>query len=465
MADSRLPAPIPGGVADHFWTDAALRESLRARLLHSFHQWGYSDVLPPAFEYAETFDSRANPVLREELYRFVDRDGSLLALRADMTIPVARLVATRLHDAPMPQRFCYAGSIYRYGDTRAGQQREFWQAGVELIGEAAPAADAEILVLALAALRDAGIGQAGIDNAGVGHAGIGDIRLAVGHLGFFDALMAELSLSASGKDALFEAVDGRSDGALHKFLQGTNLTAEQRAVVAALPSLSGTDYDEILDRAQSLCLSDAMRTAIDAMRAILAHVSFYGDDGARSLYVDLSEIHNLGYYTGLTFEALTVGLGYPIASGGRYDSLIGTFGSGQPAVGLAINLDRILYLQQAAAPRSASGPLPAHVLVGGEADAAFHSAVAALRAALPELRVAADLAHRLDLSDFTAFAARVMPWLALWFDGECFVLSEGSQFQAQSGRLTISEVIELARTHMTSHAQRTAMTPEADGSR
>jgi len=87
--------------------------------------------------------------------RFLDRDGSMLALRADMTIPVARLVATRLHDCALPQRFCYAGSVFRDVEPRAGQQREFWQAGVELIGSAAPDADAEVLALTARALVEA----------------------------------------------------------------------------------------------------------------------------------------------------------------------------------------------------------------------------------------------------------------------------------------------------------------------
>lgn len=426
-------APIPSGVADYFWADAAQREHLRATLLTSFRQWGYADVLPPAFEYAETFDRRANPELREELYRFVDRDGSLLALRADMTIPVARLVATRLHDAPMPQRYCYAGSIYRYGDTRAGQQREFWQAGVELVGAAEPTADAEILALTVNALRGVGLF---------------DVRLAVGHLGFFDALIADLALTEAARTALLDAVDRNSEAALVTFLQGTNLSEPQRAAVSALPSLRGERQGQILEHAAAFCLDDAMRAALGNLRELLAAYACHGEGaipGSRTLYVDLTEIHNLGYYTGLTFEALSPGLGYAVASGGRYDTLLGTFGQDRPAVGVAINLDRVLYVKQAAGERAAAGPLPPDILMGGRADRSLYRAAARLRAIDPSLRVAVDLCARPSRGEFEAFAAEVAAEVALWFDGESFFACRGSAIATPFEPVSLADVEEIMR--------------------
>jgi ATP phosphoribosyltransferase regulatory subunit len=148
---------VPAGVADYFWGEAYARRTLETTLLDVFRTWGYGDVVTPAFEYADTLGARGSHELQSELCRFLDRDGSMLALRADMTIPVARLVGTRLHDAPLPHRFCYSGSVFRDVEPRAGQQREFWQAGVELLGSAAPTADAEVLTLTAHALGAAGI--------------------------------------------------------------------------------------------------------------------------------------------------------------------------------------------------------------------------------------------------------------------------------------------------------------------
>jgi ATP phosphoribosyltransferase regulatory subunit len=322
---ARPPAPIPQGVADHFWGQAASRRALEVELLRLFASWGYGDVLTPAFEYAETLDQRANPELQSELYRFVDRDGRMLALRADMTIPVARLVATRLHDLPMPQRFCYAGSVFRYGETQAGRQREFQQAGIELIGAAQPAADAEVLALTVRAVQAAGVD---------------DVRLAVGHIGFFHALLHELALPAHAAAALFDAVDRNSDAALAAFLEAGALPANRRAAIADLPHLSGDDPDAILAHAERLILNDDMATALANLRAVLEALRAHGISDR--VYLDLTEVHNLGYYTGITFEALTPGLGFALAGGGRYDHLVGTFGAPQPAVGAALMVDRLL---------------------------------------------------------------------------------------------------------------------------
>ena len=115
-------------------------------------RWAYVEVIPPTFEYAETLAAEAGTQLAEELYRFFDRDGRALALRPDLTIPTARLAGSKLYDQPLPQRFFYTGPAFRYEEPRAGRQREFWQAGIELIGAASPDADAEVLAFAAQAL-------------------------------------------------------------------------------------------------------------------------------------------------------------------------------------------------------------------------------------------------------------------------------------------------------------------------
>jgi ATP phosphoribosyltransferase regulatory subunit len=357
----RPPAPIPQGVADHFWEQAAARRALEAELLTIFRSWGYADVLPPAIEYAETLNSRANPELQAEIYRFADRDGRMLALRADMTIPVARLVATRLHDVPMPQRFCYAGSVFRYGETRAGRQREFQQAGIELIGAAQAAADAEVMALTVRAIESAGVQ---------------DVTLALGHIGYFHALLDSLALPPDATAHLFDAVDRNSDAALAAFLAQTSLGSEQRNVLAQLPHLSGADQAAILSLAERLCLNDGMSSALANLREVLAALQGHGLE--EQIFLDLTEVHNLGYYSGVTFEALTPRLGFALASGGRYDHLVGTFGAPQPAVGAALTLDRLLLAATPAAGPAA--PLAPDLLVQTHGVRAAALAIDALRA-------------------------------------------------------------------------------------
>ncbi len=327
---------IPAGVADYFWAEAYARRRLEATFLEIFRRWGYSDVVTPTFEYADTLFARGNRELQSELCRFLDRDGSMLALRADMTIPVARLVGTRLHDAPRPQRDCYAGSVLRDGEARGGQQREFWQAGVELVGSTAPAADAEVLALTARALEAAGIEQ---------------FQLVVGQMQYFEGLLLDLQLNPEAREGLTQAIDRNSAPSLEAFLRTAQLSPRQRQAVQEVPHLGGVAIDAILCRAEALALNEKMVAATSNLRAICGVLAAFGLLARVAL--DLSEIHNLGYYTGMTFEVLAPGVGFRIASGGRYDDLVGTFGPSLPAVGVALGLERVLL-----ARRLGAGPPP-----------------------------------------------------------------------------------------------------------
>jgi len=231
---------VPAGVADYFWGEAFERRNLETTLLGVFRSWGYGDVVTPAFEYADTLSARGSSELQSELCRFIDRDGSMLALRADMTIPVARLVGTRLHDAPFPQRYCYSGSVFRDVEPRAGQQREFGQAGIELIGSAAPEADAEVLALAAQALQAVGLR---------------DFRIVIGQMQYFNGLLQALQLDADRQLQLQQAVDRNSEAELAAFLEAAALPRLMHLAVQELPTLSGADVDTLLDRAAGICLN------------------------------------------------------------------------------------------------------------------------------------------------------------------------------------------------------------------
>ena len=368
---SSTAGQIPRGVADYFWEEAFHRRALEQALLGHFRRWGYGDVLPPAFEYADTIAARGNVELQSEMCRLLDRDGSMLALRVDMTIGVARLVGTRLHDWPMPQRFCYAGSVFRDAEPRAGQQREFWQAGVELIGSAAPEADAEVLALTARALLDLKLP---------------DFRIVVGQMQYFDGLLQALQLSPERRAQLQQAVDRNSEAELAAFLGNAPFTRRQQRALQELPSLSGPDITQILARAERHCLNTTMHGAVLNLRAICSVLAAHGV--LEHVSLDLTEIHNLGYYTGITFEALAPGVGYRLASGGRYDNLVGSFGPPQPAVGVAFGLERLLLaLPNRAA--NAPGQLAPDVLVATHNDSTCMALIERVRAL--GLHVAVDL--------------------------------------------------------------------------
>ena len=144
--------PLPEGVRDLLFADAATLRGMAASFRATWTAWGYREIILPTFEYAATLSTDVGAGLDAEMYRFFDRHGRTLALRPDMTIPTARVVGTRLYDQPKPLRLSYIGSVFRYEPPRAGRQHEFIQAGVELMGARGATADAESIALAVAAL-------------------------------------------------------------------------------------------------------------------------------------------------------------------------------------------------------------------------------------------------------------------------------------------------------------------------
>jgi ATP phosphoribosyltransferase regulatory subunit len=388
-------AQIPRGVADYFWDEAYARRQLEAKLLNLFRTWGYQDVIPPMFEYADTFLHRSSAKLQTELYRFLDRDGSTLTLRADMTIPVARLVGVRLHDRPMPQRFCYAGSVFRHAETQAGRQREFTQAGFELIGASAPAADAEVIALTIHALRAAGLNN---------------FRLVLGQLQYFYGLLQDLQLSPEQTAHLQRAIDRNSEAELADFLRNTPLRTQQRHTIEQLPLLSGPNAETVIAHADRLCLNYTMHKALANLRDINRGLEAYGVTD--QVYLDLTEINNLGYYTGISFEILIPGVGFPLGSGGRYDNLIGTFGAPQPAVGVALGLDRLLNAQRFAGSACETASATPHVLVACDNSADCLALVNEWRRCGLRVVMSVDESHGENL--WLAAQSAQIPLAAFW---------------------------------------------------
>lgn len=316
--------PLPEGVRDLLFADAAAWRDMEAALRRTWAAWGYGEIILPTFEYAHTLATDVGSALDAEMYRFFDRHGRTLALRPDLTIPTARVVGTRLYDQPLPLRIAYAGSVFRYEPPRAGRQHEFTQVGVELIGAGGQAADAEVVALAVAALRAVGLPA---------------FKITLGHVGFFRGLLAALNLPERLAADVRAAVDRKAEAELAALLaEAANLPPLARRAVLDLPQLTGDA--SVLARAETTCLNTTMMAALAELRGVARLLEGYGVADAVSY--DLAEVRDLDYYTGVTFEGFAPGLGFAVISGGRYDDLIGHFGPPLPAVGWALTLDRVL---------------------------------------------------------------------------------------------------------------------------
>ena len=398
------PKPlIPHGVGDLFFGFADKKRQLQRRFMNLFRSWGYSDVIPPEFEYAE-FLERAGGHISAEMYRFFDPEGQLLALRPDITTQIARIVGTRLYDQPMPLRFCYVGEVFRYSRLGSGRQREFTQTGVELIGSSTPEADAEILAIAVSALLEANLE---------------DFRITLGQMAFFRGLLADLSLSPEQEREVKSAVDRKNFYDLEAIAEKLDISVAQKEALIAIPGLHGSDG--VLDRAGAVVLNEPMEDAVRNLREIEKVLDAYGLKERISL--DLGEVRGMEYYTGITFEAFTRGVGEPVAGGGRYDDLIGRFGRDFPAVGVALNMDAILLAQER------QGKVPAvrlpHVVVSAPAELEPFRLVQEARRRGAQVEV--DVIGRSE-EDLRRYAReKGIPRVAIWRDGAFRILKDGAE--------------------------------------
>ena len=296
---------------------------LARRVTRCFALHGYEVVTLPVFEYAEVLERGLGALDSDEVLRFVEPEsGQVVALRPDMTPQIARILATRLADLPGPARLSYHGSVVRRRQERARRHRQIFQAGVELLGLEGPAGDLEILRLASAGVRAAGLSAFVFD---LGHA-----RIAA-------ALLEELP--GERTNLLVEALAIKDQSEVARRAVAAGFTGRTLQAISELCELHGGA--EIWPRAERLLQGTAAEPALRELRGIWDAVQ--GADLAPELLVDLSETRNFAYYTGLTFQIHADGPGSPIGAGGRYDGLLGRFGAARPAAGFALSLDHLAW--------------------------------------------------------------------------------------------------------------------------
>lgn len=319
--------PLPTGTRDVLAEEMRELRAIESSLLALFAARGYEEVATPTIEYQDAFARGAGPE-GTATYRFLDESGSVLALRNDMTVPLARLVARRFAGEPGPFRLAYSGSVFRRVRPQRGQLREMRQIGVELIGADAQGGTAELIELLVASLDAIGLGSAVI--------GLGDADL-------FPSLLAELGVEGPARERILECLAAHDLVAISDEAGDlTGLGDDERATIVALSDLRGGA--EVLERARALG-GPAIERASATLAETLAAVEAAGI--ADRVQVDFGLLRDLGYYTGAILEVYDPAVGEAIGGGGRYDDLLGRFGSPQPAAGFALYLER-LHVAQAA---------------------------------------------------------------------------------------------------------------------
>jgi ATP phosphoribosyltransferase regulatory subunit len=285
------------------------------RIREVFERSGYGEVYTPALEYEDTF-ARAELAGARPAYRVFDEHGAVLVLRPDMTVPIARLACTRYPRAEPPLRFCYFAHAYRGVRPQRGQSREFLQAGVELLGAPAPGGTAEVLSVLCDAL-DA--------------AGLQDFRVGLGDASLYPSLLDALGVDPARRELILHALVGGDFVSVDREVRELGLPENETELLLGVPHIRGGP--EVLEG-----LSGPLDQVVAGMREV--HALLRPEAAARIIF-DLGLVRNLGYYTGAVFQVYDPAHGGPIGSGGRYDELLASFGRPLPAVGFALNVERV----------------------------------------------------------------------------------------------------------------------------
>jgi ATP phosphoribosyltransferase regulatory subunit len=312
--------PIPPGTRDVLPDEMRELRRLQGALSEVFERYGYGEVATPAIEYDEVL-AQAGGRGALAAYRFFDESGDLLALRSDMTVPIARLASNRFAASDAPHRVFYLARAYRAIRPQRGQMREFMQAGVELIGADAPEGTAEVVEVLAQALDAAGLRRAVI--------GLGDADL-------YPQLLDELGVDREAKARILTRLTAHDLVGLEAEVGELDVGEEARRTLLRLASLRGGP--EILEEAHGLG-GRAVERATRRLTATYEALSARGVADRVSL--DLGLLRDLGYYTGAILEVYDPALGHILGGGGRYDELMGRFGLPLPAAGFALYVERV----------------------------------------------------------------------------------------------------------------------------
>jgi ATP phosphoribosyltransferase regulatory subunit len=308
----------PDGLSDMLPEDCAAKRGVENKLRSLFATGGYQEIETPGIEFYDVYAS-GNFVSQENMYKLSDQEGRILSLRYDGTVPTARLAATLLKDAPPPLRLSYIENMYRFRESGGGRQREFAQAGVELMGISSTQADAEVIALSISSALEIGLS---------------DLQVSIGQVEFFRGLMEEWGIGEEDAELISKLVDQKDTVMLEKIADRFSLADKDRDTLRMIPTLFGT-FDTIAVLQERVKSKKAL-AALTNLKEILEILQDYGY--LKYVSLDLGMLRSLDYYTGMIFKGFTREVGFPIISGGRYDKVVSVFGRDLTAVGFSIGI-------------------------------------------------------------------------------------------------------------------------------
>ena len=331
---SENKALLPAGLHDLLPPRAAQESATIAGIMDVFNSCGYEQVKPPLVEFESTLvgnGANGGGSLAGQMFRLMDPASQrMMAVRADITLQVARIAGTRMVDVPRPVRLSYAGQILRVRGNQLRPERQFAQVGVELIGLDDVAADVEVIILAAEGLRAAGISEPTID--------INSPALVAN-------ILSGIDLDDSAVSDLRESLDRKDAGATEEILraQGVLLSDSGKALCALIRTVGPAC--QVIEELKSIDLPDGARAEVQRLTDVVLGVSTASPD--LSLALDPVEYRGFEYQTGVSFTVFAEGVRGELARGGRYITE-----SGEAATGVSLYMDTILRALPEATPVS-----------------------------------------------------------------------------------------------------------------
>ncbi|KUO71123.1 MAG: hypothetical protein APF77_23725 [Clostridia bacterium BRH_c25] len=315
---------IPQGMRDILIDESSKRTVLQEKLQHYMQSCGFCRIETPLFEYHELFSGDISPVDDESIIKTIDRDGRVIVLRPDMTIPTVRVVATKLKEQQKPLKLFYMGNVYRADKKKRRAGREFSQVGAEIFGCSGKWLDIEIISMAKESLREAGVS---------------DYKIDIGHAGIIKGIFEELPLQEEKKAYISSLISEKNLVELEREVAGLPIESRYKEIICKLPCFFGRPED-IFKRMDEIIINETVKESADYLLEICERCKDMGLES--NLIIDAGMTGNMKYYTGLIFKTYAQGTSDVVISGGRYDDLLEELGINTTAAGFAIYVDSMI---------------------------------------------------------------------------------------------------------------------------
>lgn len=311
----------PEGSRDFLFEECDDRRKVEHILADLFKENSYRKVITPAIEFFDVFDSDNMGIEPEEMYKLSDSKGRTTVLRPDNTMPIARMVATRLSEEDFPVRLYYSQNVYVRSKDLNGRSNEIAQSGVEFIGDGSTKADLEVISMAIESLK---------------RCELNSFKIEIGNAAFFNSILDKMQITSTQKADICKLIEGKNYAALGDLLERIGDTKETR-VIRKLPRLFGDV--EVIDEAKALYDEPKALEALDYLKSVYCALC---DAGLKKyIMLDLGLVNRSNYYTGVIFHGYAEGSGLTVLSGGRYDNLLGEFGMPAPAIGFGVEVTAV----------------------------------------------------------------------------------------------------------------------------